>query len=190
MAKKASKDTILLLNLDIIKEIKANKKYAESKEGKKDLRELKETIRLTEKNLGIERDKNKDIILRALHNEVNMLSGKDYYLTISDGFEIYPIEVSGIKKLGLETAPYILNRFLENVEEKEARISIDKKMGKDQKRRYLVGYQKLKRNIERNIGIIRRKGKYAYEDYFDNIINDTPYPIFQRVNVLSIQINI
>ena len=89
-----------------------------------------------------------------------------------------------------ETSPYILNRFLDNAKDEEDLINKDKSMDAERKGRHLAGIKKLQRNIEKNINLIRSgSDKYKHDDYYDNIINDEPYPIFQFVNALTIRIN-
>lgn len=187
-----SKDYVLSLNLDIMKEIKENEKYAKSKDGKKKLQVLKEELEDTKqtfRNMGIKEDDIPESV-QALQNEINWLKGDDYWFTVSDGFEDYKLRISAIEKMGDQVAPYILSRWKDNVQDGLDEILSDPMNSQQYKEKLDDSLRRLIVNIKRNIALIRKKSTYAYDNYLLAKSMNEPYPIFQDVNALNIRINI
>lgn len=191
MAKK-SKDHVLSLNFDIINEIKENEKYRKSAEGKEELKlreEQLENVKEELSSMGISEEDIPESVI-ALENEVNMLRGKDYWFTVSDGFEDYKLEKSAIDKMGESVAPYILARWKDNIEDELDLVLKDKRNSKQYKEKQKDIFNRLSLNIKRNISLIRRNESYKFYDKLIARANDEPYPIFQDVVGLNIRINI
>jgi hypothetical protein len=189
---KQSKDHVLSLNIDIIREMKENEEYARSEEGKKRLKLLEEQLEDTKEILEGMGIKEEDIPenVEALQNEINMLKGDDYWFTVSDGFEDYRLKKSAIEKMGDSVAPYILARWKDNISDELDKIVDDKKLSKQYKDKYKDIFSRLMLNIKRNISLIRKQETYKFYDKLLARANNEPYPIFQDVVATNIRINI
>lgn len=190
MAIKEGKDTVLSLYVDILEEIKDNKEYSESNEGKKKLKKAELQVRNILMQFKDAPEGEAESYVKPLRNEISMLKGEDYYFTVSDGFETYALSTEEIGEMKDQTTAYVLNRFKEGAMRGEEEAMKNEKYSQDYKNKLENAFGRLVRNIDRNISLVDSKGEYEHEDKYDNIINDTEYPIFQDVVGTTIMINI
>lgn len=191
MAKKGTKDTILSLYFDIVEEMKINDEFRKSPMSANALKDAKRELTMIKRAGKQEGWSRKDMVAftRQTRNLIKMLEGKDYYFSVNDGFETYSIKKSTIESKGEDTSVYLLQRFRKNVNKAIKNAKKDKTLTKGQRDKKLEVLERLKSNISGNIDIAKRRAEYVYADKNMAIINDEPYPIFQTVNGLSIQIN-
>ena len=192
MSKKDGKDTILSLYTDIVNEIKSNEEVVGTVEGNFFLRKYKAELKnaLKSKLLKGKSESERLSFTTDTRNQIERLSGRDYYFTVDDGFKSYTMKKSIIEKKGDKTAAYMLKKFKEHVIDAANKIKKDKKYNDNYKRKMSGAYKKLLKNVGQNLGKLKRKQDYDYDDYYDNIINRKAYPIFQNINLTNISINI